>query len=764
MKQSLRSLKGFSLLSILFFTSSLLHAATIYSTTNGNWSSGSTWSHSENGTTCNCTPASGDNVIISSGQTVTVDITNAVCASLQLGSPNSGNGNGTLQFNANTQLTVSSAVVLGNFGSTSRNGILTMTNGGTLICGSIASNSTNDAFNYGTGTIQLTGTSNFPSNDASGNLSDYYNLIVNSGTSALSESINVHNNFTANGGTLNFATTNNSSRTLTVSKNVSISSGTIGLSTANNGTGTIAVAGDFSFTGGTISETGNGTSKGQITFNGVSQTFTSGGTLSGTINFTVNSGATLHMGSGASPAVISNGSSGTFTLLSGGSLGITSPAGITSSGATGNIQVTGTRSFNASATYIYEGSAAQTTGSGLPGSITNLYIQTSNSSNVSLTNALAITGTLHLISGTIDASTNNLTMNNTSTISGGSSSSYVVTGNGSGAGGLVINNISTTGKTFPIGTLNYYLPATVKPAAGSTGLNWTAKVFTPAATNGAYGGPAFDAGQLSNMINAIWTVSHTTATGTAALTLDWTSATALVGTGLAGYPSNAYGISHYNGATWDDAVQTSSTTTSVTYSSFTNFSPFGVGIVGNPLPMILVDFNAAMNSNKTVDLSWTTEMEQNSSHFNVLRSADGTNWSTIGVVQAKGNSSTVSNYSFEDQNPLSGVNYYRLQMVDLDGKYGYSEVKVVKSSLINGLSVFPNPAKDYINVSVGGSTSSLTIRLINQTGQILQEKVVNNTSSSVISMAVYSYPQGNYYLQVTSADGSQQTSKVLITR
>ncbi|MBS1917589.1 MAG: T9SS type A sorting domain-containing protein [Bacteroidetes bacterium] len=591
--------------------------------------------------------------------------------------------------------------------------------------------------------------------------------LLNSGNGG---TLSVGGNFSQTGGIFYIVGSggNNTTETLEITGDFSITGGILrinGATTGNSNTATINIGGNFGFTGGTIAETANNAYTSTIHFDGSgTQTYSDGGSLSGTINFVVDNGATLQMGTGATPAVISNGSSGTFTLSSGASLGVTSTAGISATGGTtGNIQVTGTRTFNTGCTYIYEGISAQITGSGLPVSVTNLYIQTANSSNVSLTNTLTVTGSLRLISGTVDASTNSLTMNTGSTISGGSSSSYVVTGNGSGNGGLTINSVSnSSSKLFPIGTLNYYLPATVSPS--TSGLSWTAKVFTPAATNGQYGGPAFSTAALQSMVNAIWTITPSNTSTTAALTLDWTSGAALEGSAFAVADNSVYGISHYNGTSWDAATRTGGSTATTVTSSFSSFSPFGVGISGDPLPMILVDFNAVMDNNKSVDLSWSTEMEQNSSHFNVLRSADGSSWSVIGIVEAKGNSSIVSNYSFTDQNPLSSVNYYRLQMVDLDGKYSYSEIKVVKASLINGLSIFPNPAKDYINVSVGGSSSSLTIRLINQSGQILQEKIVNSASSSVVSMPVYSYPQGNYYLQVTSADGSQQTSKVLITR
>src|SRR5205823_1103378 len=84
--------------------------------------------------------------------------------------------------------------------------------------------------------------------------------------------------------------------------------------------------------------------------------------LTATGTATVNSGGTLNCGT------LNVLGSGTFTLSSGGTLGIGSSAGITTSGATGNIQVTGTRTFSTGASYTYNGTSAQNTGTGLPSS------------------------------------------------------------------------------------------------------------------------------------------------------------------------------------------------------------------------------------------------------------------------------------------------------------------------------------------------------------------------------------------------------------
>jgi Secretion system C-terminal sorting domain len=185
----------------------------------------------------------------------------------------------------------------------------------------------------------------------------------------------------------------------------------------------------------------------------------------------------------------------------------------------------------------------------------------------------------------------------------------------------------------------------------------------------------------------------------------------------------------------------------------------------NTLPVILVGFTAMLNSDRSVALSWNTEMEVNSSHFDIERSADGTVWNTIGTVEAVGNSSTETTYSYTDASPLTGTNYYRLKMVDLDNSYGYTNITVVRMTVVSNISFFPNPARDFVNISLGETAGSdVTIRLINQSGQVLQEKRVQGGNGTIVSLPLQQYAAGLYILSVSQSDGSRQSNKILISR
>jgi len=149
---------SFSALSLgLCFLSLDSAAATRYSAASGNWNATSTWSTTETGFGGASVPVAGDVVVISGGNTVTVNVANAACGSLQLGSTNGGGGAGTIAFNASSQLTVSGNVTLGG-GSSARTGTITMTNGGLLQCGGSMTTPNFGGFTEGTGTVEFNGT------------------------------------------------------------------------------------------------------------------------------------------------------------------------------------------------------------------------------------------------------------------------------------------------------------------------------------------------------------------------------------------------------------------------------------------------------------------------------------------------------------------------------------------------------------------------------------------------------------------------------
>jgi Secretion system C-terminal sorting domain len=191
------------------------------------------------------------------------------------------------------------------------------------------------------------------------------------------------------------------------------------------------------------------------------------------------------------------------------------------------------------------------------------------------------------------------------------------------------------------------------------------------------------------------------------------------------------------------------------------FASNGVTGISSTLAVLLTGFTIKAPDDKTVALDWSTQQEVNALYFDVQRSANGSTWDKVGSVSAKGYASNVTHYTYTDNTPLNGVGYYRLKMVATDGKQAYSEIRTIHASLVKGISCFPNPATDHINVSVNGTTRGWSVKLINQSGSVLHERKAT-ANTTMVSVNTEQYPGGMYILSVIAADGAEQNTKLMI--
>jgi hypothetical protein len=154
------------------------------------------------------------------------------------------------------------------------------------------------------------------------------------------------------------------------------------------------------------------------------------------------------------------------------------------------------------------------------------------------------------------------------------------------------------------------------------------------------------------------------------------------------------------------------------------------------LPLRLTDFNVA-KQNSTALFTWTSTNEINVSHFEIEHSTDGRNFTTLGTVTAIGNSSS-SNYQFTDAAPIVGKNYYRLKMLDKDGSFKYTEIRVLNFE--NGVlySVYPNPFGSSFTITSNSNNANYTLtdavgKLV-MTGKIISGSQNINTSSLAVGI------------------------------
>lgn len=136
------------------------------------------------------------------------------------------------------------------------------------------------------------------------------------------------------------------------------------------------------------------------------------------------------------------------------------------------------------------------------------------------------------------------------------------------------------------------------------------------------------------------------------------------------------------------------------------------------LPVQLISFTGSLK-NGVVLLEWQTAAETNIKHFELQRSPDAQKYTALTSMLAKGNNSRYG-FSTKQREPK---NYYRLQIVDRDEQFAYSNVlALLQQDMGKGLEVYPNPARAYIVVSL---QKAGTIKIYDETGRLVKSKSVH---------------------------------------
>jgi len=170
------------------------------------------------------------------------------------------------------------------------------------------------------------------------------------------------------------------------------------------------------------------------------------------------------------------------------------------------------------------------------------------------------------------------------------------------------------------------------------------------------------------------------------------------------------------------------------------------------LPVVLKNFFAVKEGQK-VELNWTTSTEQNNLGFEVQRSLNGVDYTSIGFVNGVGTSSSEIKYHFTDESPVAGKGYYRLKQINIDNKFKFSAIRIVDfAKLIQGLQIYPNPV--HSNLTVVNVKSGNILNLFDSFGRLVTTRKAVNTEE-VIPMDKLS--SGMYILQVQDNDGRKRS-------
>jgi Secretion system C-terminal sorting domain len=189
----------------------------------------------------------------------------------------------------------------------------------------------------------------------------------------------------------------------------------------------------------------------------------------------------------------------------------------------------------------------------------------------------------------------------------------------------------------------------------------------------------------------------------------------------------------------------------------------GSQTIGSVLPLKLIKFTASITDAQQATLKWTTAQETNTKHFEIEWSTDGVQYTKISMQQAAGNSSSVHEYNYLHNSPAGGSNYYRLKMADIDGRFTYSPVLKLNSSLASPVvAIFPNPVADIMNVNVKAiKNETVSFYLYNAEGKLIGSRhVILVKGSNLFTWDVQHLSPGSYFIK----EGNNQLKSVSIIK
>lgn len=208
---------------------------------------------------------------------------------------------------------------------------------------------------------------------------------------------------------------------------------------------------------------------------------------------------------------------------------------------------------------------------------------------------------------------------------------------------------------------------------------------------------------------------------------------------------------------WANGVTCSSSGTQTT-GNITGNDNSGTSVtVSGTVPITLMNFEGVVNNCKS-NLKWKVSRDSNTDKFQMEQSADGYRFSTVGTIAGMQGR---EDYDFIISHPGSKM-YYRLKMLDLDGKTTYSNIINLTSACDRNsdlFRVYPNPVTSSVFNIEFLKAGKYDLFLINASGSVVREEKVTASPGQLIRISNINHPAGTYMLKVTES-GSDSISKL----
>jgi len=366
---------------------------------------------------------------------------------------------------------------------------------------------------------------------------------------------------------------------------------------------------------------------------------------------------------------------------------------------------------------------------------------TDNNAGITLNNNLSASGTHTYTAGliTTSATPNYMIYESGSLYTGDNDSKHVV--------GWV-KKIGNTDFVFPVGSLTYERTIALTNLTVSGDFN--VKYNT---------GPTPDYTSLFSPLVLVdtfeyWTINKISG-GSARVVMNWDNSKVPVPQVLTSNIRAAY----YNNSFWASiggsgtgSVNTTGSVTSNSVSAFNNL--FTIGSTSVVLPLNIISFTGSRVSNYN-NLNWAISNELNVLHYELQRSNDAVNFTTINIQTAKNNNTTAL-YSYDDVAAMQNKVYYRLRCTDNNGDIKFSGIVVIASTPNDrkDFYVIKNPVADKIDIYAGNLIKGkYNYTIANNAGQVVQLGVLDINYEGIHSIKLQNYlPPGIYMLVVSNAE------------
>lgn len=175
------------------------------------------------------------------------------------------------------------------------------------------------------------------------------------------------------------------------------------------------------------------------------------------------------------------------------------------------------------------------------------------------------------------------------------------------------------------------------------------------------------------------------------------------------------------------------------------------------LPVSITTLTAESNG-KTNTLKWVTASEANNRGFDIQRSADAKNFTTVGFTPTSavnGSSSKTISYQYTDAYYSPATTYYRLKQLDKDDKFYYSKTVAVNTTVNNVTIAYPNPARDVLNIKLAnGINSKVAFVITDASGKKVLTSEALASGQAVTLVIISQLARGTYFLSVQAGGKS----------